>query len=75
MDGLSAESYIEKGILEDMTPMLETVKGELMPNILSAYTMENKVYMLPQVLYHSLSGSRYLMNWMQPPHPPPGNMV
>ena len=47
MDGLSAESYIEKGILEDMTPMLETVKGELMPNILSAYTMENKVYMLP----------------------------
>ncbi len=27
--------------------MLETVKGELMPNILSAYTMENKVYMLP----------------------------
>lgn len=47
MDGLSAESYIEKGILEDMTPMLETVKGELMPNILSAYTMEDKVYMLP----------------------------
>ncbi len=47
MDGLSAESYIEKGILEDMTPMLETVKGELMPKILSAYTMEDKVYMLP----------------------------
>ncbi|MDE7327201.1 MAG: ABC transporter substrate-binding protein [Lachnospiraceae bacterium] len=47
LDGLPADSYIGKGILEDMTPMLESVKGELMPNILSAYTVEDKIYMLP----------------------------
>lgn len=47
MDGLPAESYVEKGILEDMTSMLGSVKEGLLPNILSAYTVEDKLYLLP----------------------------
>ena len=47
LDGLPVDSYIEKGILEDLTPVLGSEKETLLPNILSAYTKEDKIYMLP----------------------------
>ena len=47
MDGLPEKSYIEKGILADLKSVLFEEKKELLPNILSAYTKEEKIYMLP----------------------------
>ncbi len=47
MDGLPEKSYIEKGILADLNSVLFEEKKELLPNILSAYTKEEKIYMLP----------------------------
>ena len=47
LDGLPMESYIKKGILSDLTLALEQRKKELLPTILSSYTIENKIYMLP----------------------------
>lgn len=47
LDGLVAESYVEKGILEDLTPVLDSLKEDLLPNILSSYTVGDKIYMLP----------------------------
>jgi|GEM_PF-2203998 len=47
MDGLPMESYVSKGILADLSPVLGDLKEELSENILSAYTREDKIYMLP----------------------------
>ena len=47
LDGLPVESYIQKGILEDLTPALGSVKEELLDNILTVYTTEDKIYQLP----------------------------
>ena len=47
MDGMPAESYIDKGILADLTPMLAGSKKDLLPNIVEAYTKNNGIYMLP----------------------------
>ena len=47
LDGLPVDSYIEKGILGDLAPVLGLEKEKLLPNILSAYTKEDKIYMLP----------------------------
>ena len=38
LDGLPTESYIEKGILADLNPLLGDLKEELLPSVLSAYT-------------------------------------
>lgn len=49
LDNLSYNSYIEKGVLEDMTdifkPMIES--GELLPNIAENYMQDGKVYVMP----------------------------
>ncbi|MBH1939602.1 carbohydrate ABC transporter substrate-binding protein [Mobilitalea sibirica] len=49
LDGLPVDSYIEKGVLEDMgsifTPMLEN--GELIENIADNYIDDGKVYAMP----------------------------
>ncbi len=47
LDGLPTESYIEKGILADLNPMLGDLKEELLPSVLSAYMVEGNMYMLP----------------------------
>ena len=47
LDGLPTESYVKKGILADLTPVLGELKEELLPSFLSAYTIEGKIYMLP----------------------------
>ncbi len=47
LDGLPTESYIKKGILADLNPVLGDLKEELLPSVLSAYTVEGNMYMLP----------------------------
>ncbi len=47
LDGLPVESYIQKGILEDLSPVLGSIKEELLDNILTVYTTEDKIYQLP----------------------------
>ena len=47
LDELPTESYIKKGILADLNPVLGALKEELLPSFLSAYTTEGKIYMLP----------------------------
>ena len=49
LDGLPIDSYIEKGVLEDMgsifNPMIQS--GELMGNIAKNYSKDGKVYTMP----------------------------
>lgn len=49
LDGLQADSYIEKGLLEDLsdviTPMVEN--DELFKNIADAYAVDGKIYQFP----------------------------
>ncbi len=47
MDGLSSDSYISKGILADLSPMLGELKEKLTTNILSNYIEDGQIYMLP----------------------------
>ncbi len=47
LDGLPAQVYQENGLLTDMAKTLEPMREQLQPNILSAYTGEGKVFMLP----------------------------
>lgn len=49
LDGLPADSYVEKGVLTDMSdvikPMLDN--GDLLTNILNPYIKEGKIYYAP----------------------------
>lgn len=49
LDGLPAASFCEKGILEDMSSLINPMvdQGVLMPNILSGYNSDGKVYFVP----------------------------
>lgn len=50
MDGLPIEDYIEKGVLEDLSDMVESVKEngeEFFENVLSSYEKGKKVYAIP----------------------------
>jgi len=47
LDGLPAQSYVKKGILADLSPVLSDVSGELQENIVSNYRQGNQIYMLP----------------------------
>ncbi len=49
LDGLPVDSYCEKGILEDMGKLIKPLldNGELMPNILSGYSSNDKIYFVP----------------------------
>ena len=47
LDGLPAESCQAEGLFADLTPALAGIQDELQQNILSAYTTEEGIYMLP----------------------------
>ena len=49
MDGLPIEDYIEKGVLEDLSDMVESVKEngeEFFENVLSSYKKGEKVLVI-----------------------------
>lgn len=49
LDGLSAESYIEKGLLEDISDVINPLveDGTIFKNIAEAYTNDGKIYQIP----------------------------
>jgi hypothetical protein len=49
LDGMPIESYIDKGVLEDMGSIFSSLKatGELLPNITDPYYLDGKVYTMP----------------------------
>lgn len=49
MDGLPVDSYLQKGILADISPYLADLEqdGALLQNIVDAYKQDEKIYMLP----------------------------
>lgn len=49
LDGLPMKSYIEKGVLEDLTPYLEDglKGGRWFENIVNAYAKDGKIYAVP----------------------------
>ena len=49
LDGMPIESYIDKGVLEDMGSIFNPLKasGELLPNITDPYDSDGKVYAMP----------------------------
>lgn len=49
LDGLPVDSYIEKGVLSDLTDIMKPLEqsGEVLPNITDYYSMNGKVYEMP----------------------------
>ena len=47
LDGLPADSYVEKGLLEDVTDMVEPSKEKYFYNMISAYNDGGKIFKLP----------------------------
>ena len=49
LDDLPMDSYIEKGLLQDLSPLLDSLTGEeaLFDNIVDSFRKEGKVYMVP----------------------------
>ena len=49
LDGMPIDSYIEKGLLLDLSPMLDSLDGEnaLFENLVDAFRVDGKIYMMP----------------------------
>lgn len=49
LDGLPADSYIDKGFLSDLSPVLENLSGEaaLFENIVDSFGQDGSIYMVP----------------------------
>lgn len=61
LDGLSAESYIEKGLLEDISDVINPLveDGTIFKNIAEAYTNDGKIYQMPTTFkYPMLLGNK-----------------
>lgn len=56
LDGLPVNSYIEKGMLADLTPYLAELEKEekILPNIRESFTTDGKIYMLPAAVTISM---------------------
>lgn len=47
LDGLPVDSYIEKGMLEDVTDIIDSRKEKVFYNIISSYNGSGKIYQVP----------------------------
>lgn len=47
LDGLPVESYMEKGVLADLSGLLGELEGTLLSNLMEVYAQEGKVYGVP----------------------------
>ncbi|BCK00955.1 ABC transporter substrate-binding protein [Anaerocolumna chitinilytica] len=49
LDGLPADSYIEKGVLADISDVIKPLSesGEILPNIVKGYEVDGKIYQMP----------------------------
>lgn len=58
LDGLPAKSYQRKGILADLGPALQSVRGEILPGVLDDYESNGQIYYLPaRITMPVVSGS------------------
>lgn len=57
LDGLPAQTYIERGILADFSAVLGSDKDNIAPNILSDYMRGDALYMLPLRFMVSMFGT------------------
>lgn len=65
LDGLSAESYIEKGLLEDISDVINPLveDGTIFKNIAQAYDVDGKVYQFPTTFkYPIIMGNKDIVN-------------
>ncbi|MBO5522502.1 MAG: hypothetical protein J5986_02310 [Roseburia sp.] len=56
LDGLPAEKYIEKGMLADISPVIEEIAGKdgIFENVRQAYDSDGAIYQFPARFYVSL---------------------
>ena len=56
LDGLPVNSYVEKGMLADLTPYLAELEKEekLLSNITESFTTDEKIYMMPAAVTISM---------------------
>lgn len=56
LDGLPADSYVEKGVLADLTPYLAELEKEekILPNIKESFTADGEICMIPAAMTVSL---------------------
>ena len=56
LDGLPVNSYVEKGVLADLTPYLTELEKEekILPNIKESFTADGKICMLPAAVTVSM---------------------
>lgn len=65
LDGLPVESYIEKGLLEDISDVISayTDQGLIFKNIADAYTIDGKVYQFPtKIKFPLLVGNKDILD-------------
>lgn len=57
LDGMPMDSWLEKGMLLDISPYLaEIEEGMLLPNIVESFTSEDKTYMIPATVMLPILG-------------------
>ena len=49
LDGMPVDSYIEKGLLADISPMIDSMEGEekLFDNVVDAFRKDGRIYTIP----------------------------
>ncbi len=60
LDGLPVDSFIEKGVLSDMSDMINPKinSGELLSNIMNSYLQDGKIYYVPLSYYVQMIGGK-----------------
>lgn len=56
LDGMPADSYIEKGMLADLTPLVEELRAGdgVFENVIAPYEQDGKIYQIPARFYLSV---------------------
>lgn len=67
LDGLPVESYLDKGMLQDIRPVLDGLKGELFSNVVEGFTdPDGAVYAMPMCIrVPLLAGDRDAVGQME----------
>ena len=59
LDGMPMDSYLEKGMLLDISPYLANMwEGPLWPNVVESFTVDDKIYMIPATIAVPVLGAK-----------------
>ena len=59
LDGMPIDSYLEKGMLLDISPYLANMReGKLFPNVVESFTVGDKIYMIPATIAVPVLGAK-----------------